>query len=65
MQQLTKKDKDYEWTEECNAALTGVKNALCTAPVLSLPNLQRPCEVVCASLRCIRCIIMLASVEVL
>ena len=47
MQQLTKKDKDYAWTEGCNAAFTGVKNALCTAPVLSLPNLQRPFEVVC------------------
>ena len=47
MQQLTKKDKDYAWTEECNAAFAGVKNALCTAPVLSLPNLQRPFEVVC------------------
>ena len=47
MQQLTKKDKDYAWTEECNAAFTGVKNALCTAPVLSLPNLQRPFGVVC------------------
>ena len=47
MQQLTKKDKDYAWTEECNAAFTGVKNALCAAPVLALPDLQRPFEVVC------------------
>ena len=28
MQQLPKKDKDHAWTEECNAAFTGVKNAL-------------------------------------
>ena len=47
MQQLTKKDRDYAWTEECNAAFTGVKNALCTAPVLSLPDLQQPSGVVC------------------
>ena len=47
LQQLTKQDKHYAWTETCNAALTGVKNALCCAPVLALPNLQRPFELIC------------------
>ena len=47
LQQLTKQDRHYPWTKECNAALTGVKNALCCAPVLALPNLQRPFQVIC------------------
>ena len=47
LQQLTKQDRHYAWTEEWYAALTGVKNALCCAPVLALPNLQRPYEVIC------------------
>ena len=47
LQLLTNKDKDYAWTKDCDAAFTGVKNALCTAPMLALPNLQRPFEVIC------------------
>ena len=47
LQLLSKKDKDYAWTKECDAAFTEVKNALCTAPVLALPDLQRPFEVIC------------------
>ena len=47
LQQLTKQDRHYAWTKECDAALTGVKIALCCAPVLALPNLQRPFEVIC------------------
>ena len=38
LQQLTKQDRHYALTEECNAALTGVKNALCCASVPALPN---------------------------
>lgn len=30
-----------------NAEFTGVKNALCTASVLALPDLQRPLKFVC------------------
>ena len=42
LQSLLKKTKDYVWTEECNKAFNGVKDALTHAPVLALPDLNRP-----------------------
>ena len=47
LQQLTKKDKDFAWTAECDEAFEGVKRALTTAPVLALPDLNEPFEVIC------------------
>ena len=35
------------WTDECDAAFTGLKDALCNAPVLYLPDFKRPFEVIC------------------
>ena len=37
------------WTDECDAAFTGLKDALCNAPVLYLPDFKRPFEVICAA----------------
>ena len=47
LQQLTEKDTCYDWTQEFDAALTAVLSTLCTAPVLALPELQRPFKIFC------------------
>ena len=47
LQELLKKDKDWECTDECAAAYQGLKDALCSAPVLVLPDLKRPFQVIC------------------
>ena len=44
--QLKKTDK-FEWNVECDTAFEGIKYALCNAPVLALPDLERPFEVIC------------------
>ncbi len=46
LQILLKKTNDYLWTEECDKAFNGIKDALTHAPVLALPDL-RPFEVIC------------------
>ena len=40
--ELTKKDIPFEWGNEQEMAMTKLKRALCTAPVLLLPDLARP-----------------------
>ena len=50
MQLLLKQCTAYAWTQGCADAFTGVKHALCTAPVLVLPDLREgasPFEVIC------------------
>ena len=44
--QLKQTDK-ITWSECCYVAFAGVKQALCNAPVLALPDLTRPSEVIC------------------
>jgi hypothetical protein len=43
---LTRKDKRWEWTEECREAFDKVKHALTNAPVLAPPELGKPFEMV-------------------
>jgi hypothetical protein len=43
---LTRKDKRWKWTEECQEAFENVKHALTNAPVLAPPELQKPFEMV-------------------
>ena len=47
LQELTKLNREFVWTDECDHAFTGVKDALCNAPVLALPDFTKPFEVVC------------------
>ena len=47
LQQLTCKDKSFVWSAECSEAFEGVKTALTNAPVLALPDLNSPFEVLC------------------
>jgi hypothetical protein len=44
---LLKKDAPWEWTPECAAAFHQVKHMLVSAPVLRLPDLDKPFVVVC------------------
>jgi hypothetical protein len=36
----------WQWDDACQAAFDGLKAALCTAPVLAMPNMDRPFEIV-------------------
>lgn len=47
LQVLMKKNSDFVWTVDCDAALIGVKAALTQAHVLADPDLNRPFEVIC------------------
>lgn len=48
---LTRKDRAWLWTPECQKAFEAVKAALSTAPVLSLPDFTKPFEMVCDASR--------------
>jgi hypothetical protein len=43
---LTRKDKRWEWTEECQEAFEKVKHALTNVPVLAPPELGMPFKMV-------------------
>ena len=47
LQLQLKRDDAFEWNNECDAAFADIKHALCNAPVLALPDLDRPFEVIC------------------
>ena len=47
LQALLKKSDSFEWNADCNTAFDGIKHALCNAPVLALPDLNEPFEVIC------------------
>ena len=44
---LTRKDTLFEWSASCQVAFARVKEALTNAPVLRLPDVSRPFEVIC------------------
>ena len=46
MTELTKKDKPFVWSDECQQAFEAVKHALVNAPVLALPDFKRPFTVI-------------------
>jgi hypothetical protein len=45
MTQLTRKKEPYVWKEDCEKSFQELKQRLCTAPVLALPEMGKPCEV--------------------
>ena len=50
LQLLLKKPDTFHWDDACETAFAGIKKALCTAPVLALPDLSDiapPFEVIC------------------
>ena len=46
LQALTQKHRLFQWTPECQASFERLKQALCSAPVLKLPDITRPFTVI-------------------
>ena len=45
--QLLQKNTHFEWTEKCEQSLNILKNALCSAPILAFPDMNRPFILTC------------------
>jgi hypothetical protein len=59
MTKLLKKNKDFEWTEECQASFHELKKRLTSAPVLVLPDLTKKFDIYCdASSQGLGCVLM-------
>ena len=59
MTELLKKDKKFEWTEDCEKSFNELKIRLATAPVLTFPDIYRSFDVYCnASRQGIGCVLM-------
>jgi hypothetical protein len=59
MTKLLKKNKDFEWTGECQASFQELKKHLTSAPVLVLPDLTKKFDIYCdASRQGIGCVFM-------
>ena len=58
MLELLKKDKKFEWTEDCEKSFNELKIQLTTTPVLTLPDIYRSFDVYCdASRQGIGCVL--------
>lgn len=44
---LTKKDVNYEWSEECEHAFTTLREKLVTQPIVTYPNFDKPFALTC------------------
>jgi hypothetical protein len=59
MTKLLEKDKQFEWTPACEASFQELKNRLTTAPVLVMPNMEKPFSIYCdASGQGLGCVLM-------
>jgi hypothetical protein len=59
MTELLKKEKKFNWTESCERSFQELKKRLTTAPVLTLPDIQRDFVVYCdASRQGLGCVLM-------
>ena len=47
MIELLKKDKKFEWTEDCEKSFNELKIRLTSAPVLTLPDIHKAFQVYC------------------
>ena len=57
--QLTRKDKPFSWTEQCEACFEEMKKRLTTTPVLAIPDTTQAFEVYCdASYQGLGCVLM-------
>ena len=58
MTKLLKKDKKFQWTEECERSFNELKARLTSAPVLTFPDIYRSFDVYCdASRKGIGCVL--------
>jgi hypothetical protein len=59
MIELLEKGKTFEWTPRCEASFQELKKRLTTAPVLTMPNMERPFSIYCdASGQGLGCVLM-------
>jgi hypothetical protein len=59
VKKLLKKNKDFEWTGECQASFQELKKRLTSAPVLVLPDLTKKLDIYCdASPQGLGCVLM-------
>ena len=57
--QLTRKDKPFSWTKQCETCFEEMKKRLITAPVLAIPDTTQAFEVYCdASYQGLGCVLM-------
>jgi hypothetical protein len=47
MTRLVEKNKDFDWTEECQASIEELKKRLTSAPVLILPDITKMFDIYC------------------
>ena len=45
--ELTKKDHEWNWTEQCNKAFENLKEIFITAPMLTMPDTTKPMRLEC------------------
>ena len=59
MTQLLKKEKKFEWSEDCEASFQILKDLLTKAPVLVLPDIHKSFDIYCdASRHGLGCVLM-------
>jgi hypothetical protein len=59
MIELLEKDKQFEWTPACEASFQELKKRLTTAPVLVMPDMEKPFSIYCdASGQGLGCVLM-------
>jgi hypothetical protein len=59
MKRLLEKNKDFDWTEECQASFEELKKRLTSAPVLILPDIIKKFDIYCdASRQGLGCVLM-------
>jgi hypothetical protein len=59
MTRLLEKNKDFDWTEECQANFEELKKRLTSAPVLILPDITKKFDIYCdASRQGLGCVLM-------
>jgi hypothetical protein len=47
MTRLLEKNKDFNWTEECQASFEELKKRLTSAPMLILPDISKTFDIYC------------------
>jgi hypothetical protein len=59
MMELLEKDKEFEWTSACESSFQELKKRLTTAPVLVMPDMEKPFSIYCdASGQGLGCVLM-------
>jgi hypothetical protein len=59
MIELLEKDKRFKWTPACESSFQELKEQLTTAPVLVMPNMEKPFSIYCdASGQGLGCVLM-------